>query len=237
MPEAVFYRRHHRPRMRSGSKPGLHGSAGLARRPTKPSLDYMCGTKAYALSMATLMEETGSEDEGICDFASLAPPAEYVCNQENVELEESPSCASSNWEICSEASDVSSFSLLTVVTNETDSSWVQVGKEANHALTKDCDSYAARLMQARLMKNGVAFQPCKPRQKQHRPIVKKTEQEALPACSHHDTSDENCSQDVFERGWSKKQKGPRSIKARVKIAAQIERRAEQSKRDRLRATQ
>eukprot|EP00930_Biecheleria_cincta_P058557 TRINITY_DN44372_c0_g1_i1.p1 TRINITY_DN44372_c0_g1~~TRINITY_DN44372_c0_g1_i1.p1 ORF type:complete len:247 (+),score=43.35 TRINITY_DN44372_c0_g1_i1:66-806(+) len=232
VPEAVFFRRHHRPRMRSETKPGLHGSAGLARRSTKPSLDYMCGASARVFSMVTLIEETSSDDEGVCDFASLAPAAEYACNQESPELEESLSCASSNWEICSEASDVSSFSLLTVATNETDSSWITVGKVAKDLQNKDSDSYAARLL-----KNGTAFHPCKPR---HSHLLPSKEfKPAAPApCSTHDASDEEFNADAFVRSsWQKKQKGPRSVKARAKITASIARRTEQSHQDRFRATQ
>jgi len=239
VPEAVFYRRHHRPRGRSETKPGLHGSAGLARRSTKPSLDYMCGATARVFSMATLMEETSSEGEGTCVFPSLAPAVEcagkqdscasstweiYPSNQEGAELENS-------WEICSEVSDVSSFSLLSVATNETDSSWITVGKVVKGGQSKDSDSYASRLM-----KNGAAFQPCKPRDT-HRPHIKESKQDTPALCPKQDTSDDEFSPDAFSRSWQKKQKGSRSMKAREKITASVARRAEQSQRDRLRATQ
>merc|ERR1712232_1369070 len=105
-----------------GGNPGQHGGVNLERRPAKPSLDHILGVTNGGMPLGTLLENQSTEFHDTEEDFSETSPAEPAETSPQGKMRETVE-QQDQWELCSELSDASSFSLIS---EQTDSSWVQV---------------------------------------------------------------------------------------------------------------
>lgn len=242
IPEAIFYRRHRRSRVRSG-KPGLHGGQSLQRRPAKPDLNHMMGVVNGGMCLGTLFEDHSVELTDTEDDISEAPAPQHAGNSLPTRSSEDADLQS-EWEVCSELSDVSSFSLISKhsdvssfskASEQTDSSWAQVDHDdlpwgqVDYNHSSETATYLACLM-----KNPGTFEDSRPSPRRQW-LTKAAAEKKQQTCdgqgpTHDGACHDDIDQDALRRSWQKKQKGPWSHTAQQKVTTQKARRAAQRHR-------
>lgn len=241
VPESAFARRHRRPRIRAEVKPSFHGGLKLARRPLKPKL--------AAVSEKNEDEEWyGHSSGGELSTADSAECADVLVAEVEASRKEDaapadldpsehwPSLhqATCDWELCSEASDVSSFSVISDAASDvsglTATSWVPVGR-TKEELPK---SYASRLMSG----NEAASEAPLPQQwpvRRTSSTATAAAKETVKPCQAEPADLTDSIEDFGDfrtHGWQKNHKATNSAVAVRQVASSRARRAEQSRQSR-----
>jgi hypothetical protein len=174
------------------------------------------------MSLGTLTEDQSIEFHDTEEDLLDAPVAEAAETRPQGKMPETDEQLD-QWELCSELSDASSFS---IISEQTDSSWLQVGDDH----PADDTSYLARLMK-QPGKFEVYTLPRQQRVPRKQSKKEKDETSDGRDPRNQDSSDGESGQDAPRRRLHPKQKGSWSHKAQEKVARQKGRRLAQSQRD------